>query len=213
VTTVEKLLAHGGNVHLRRSDGATAWLLAKRAGYDEVARLLERAGAEPQSLSPSDELLAACGRGDAEAARRLSTAGVVALLAPSDTLLLSEAAAAGRPNVVQACIAAGFDVDQLNDRGATALHEAAINGYSAIVRSLLGAGADHRVKDPHHHSTAMGWAHFGADFVQNPEGRYEDTVRALRAAGAEVRRDEHVSPHLEGRGDQGQGPGTRSGGQ
>ena len=101
---------------------------------------------------------------------------------------------AGRA-VVLACIASGFDVDRVNDRGATALHEAAISGYADIVRALLEAGADHGVKDPHHHSTAMGWAQFGADFVKNPEGRYEDTVRALLAAGAEVRRDEHVAAH------------------
>jgi ankyrin repeat protein len=92
-------------------------------------------------------------------------------------------------------MAAGFDVNRVNDRGATALHEAAIGGYGDIVRALLQAGADHGVKDPHHHSTAMGWAQFGADFVKNPEGRYEDTVRALLAAGAEVRRDEHVAAH------------------
>lgn len=193
--TIEKLLAHGANVNGRRADGATAWRLARRAGYDEVARLLERAGATPEPLSPADELLAACGRGDSAAARRLSTPAVVASLAPSDQLLLNEAAAAGRASVVDACIAAGFDVDRVNDRGATALHEAAINGYREIVRSLLRAGADHRVKDPHHHSTAMGWAQFGADFVKNAEGRYEDTVRALLAAGAEVRRDEHVASH------------------
>jgi ankyrin repeat protein len=110
-------------------------------------------------------------------------------------LLINEAAAAGRTKVVIACIAAGFDVNQVNDRGATPLHEAAISGYSTIVSSLLEAGADHRVKDPYHHSTPMGWAQFGADFVKDPEGRYEDAVRALLAAGAEVRRDEHHAAH------------------
>jgi hypothetical protein len=44
----------------------------------------------------------------------------------------------------------------------------------------------------------MGRAQFGADFVKNAEGRYEDTVRALLAAGAEVCRDEHMASHLKG---------------
>jgi ankyrin repeat protein len=195
ISVIEKLLSHGANVDLKRGDGLSAWLLAKRAGYDEIARRLERAGAKPEPLSSADELLAACGRGDAEAARRLSSSAIIASLARSDQLMLNEAAAAGRTPVVRACIAAGLDVDLVNDRGATALHEAAISGHSDIVEALLAAGADHRVKDPHHHSTAMGWAQFGADFVKHPKGRYKDTVRALLAAGAEVRDDEHVAAH------------------
>ncbi len=189
---IHKLLAHGAKVDLRRAEGASAWLLAKRAGYEDVASILERAGATTERLTNVDELLAACGRGDAAAASRLSSPALIASLAPSDRLLINEAAAAGRTKVVVACIAAGFDVNQANDRGATPLHEAAIGGYSRIVASLLEAGADHRLKDPHHQSTPMGWAQFGADFVKNPEGRYEDTVRALLAAGADVRRDEHT---------------------
>ena len=205
VGVIEKLLAHGANVDLRRADGATAWKLARRAAYEDVASLLERSGAAREPLSTADELLAACGRGDIDAARRLANPALTSSLAPSDQLLLSEAAAAGRTPVVRACIAAGFDVNRLNDRGATALHEAAISGYSDIVEALLKAGADHRVKDPHHHSTPMGWAQFGADFVQDPKGRYEDTVRALLAAGAEVRRDEHVAAHLAGVRSEGSG--------
>ena len=195
LATIQRLLDHGADVDLRRADRATAWLLARRAGYVEIAELLERSGARREALSPADELLSACGRGDAELAAKLSSPTLVASLEPSERLMLNEAASAGRGPVVSACIAAGFDVNQINDRGATALHEAAINGYSEIVRSLLRAGADHRVKDPHHQSTAMGWAQFGADFVQDPEGRYEDTVRALLTAGAEVRGDEHVAAH------------------
>jgi len=195
IGTIEKLLVHGANVDLRRADGATAWMLAKRGGYDAIATRLERAGAQPEPLSQVDELLAACGRGDVEAAKRLSTLALVASLVPSEQMLINEAAATGRTKVVDACIAAGFNVNQLNDRGAAPLHEAAISGYSEIVRSLLAAGADHRIKDPHHHSTPMGWAQFGADFVKNPEGRYEDTVRVLLSAGAEVRRDEHLAAH------------------
>lgn len=192
-SVIEKLVAHGAKVNLRRRDGATAWLLARRAGYDELVKVLEKVGARPEPLSEKDELLAACGRGDIAAARRLGTPGLVASLAPSEQLLLNEAAAAGRRNVALACIAAGFDVNFLNDRGATALHEAAIGGYSEVVRALLQAGADHQVRDPHHNGTAMGWAMFGADFVRESSGDYPATVRALLAAaqrygGTNIRR-------------------------
>jgi ankyrin repeat protein len=186
-TVIEKLIAHGANVNLRRGDGASAWLLARRAGYRELVEVLEKAGAKSETLSAKDEMLAACGRGDVAAAKRLGTPA----LAPSEQLMLNEAAAAGRTNVVQACIAAGFDVNFANDRGATALHEAAISGYSEIVESLLASGADHRIKDPHHRSTAMGWAMFGADFVRERSGEYPATVRALLAWGATLQADEY----------------------
>ena len=189
---VQSLLDHGANVDLRRGDGATAWLLARRAGYDALVQLLERAGAKPEALSMTDELLAACGRGDVEAARQLSSPALVASLTPADQLMVNEAAAAGRTSVVVACIAAGFDLDRVNDRGSTALHEAAINGYADIVRALLAAGAKYDIKDPHHHSTPMGWATFGADFEKERAGDYPGCVRALRAAGLEPRDDEYV---------------------
>lgn len=195
--TIRKLLDHGANVDLRRSDGASAWLLARRAGFGELAMLLEGAGANREALSPADELLAACGRGDTDTARRLSTPSLLASLATADQLLLNEAATAGRSTVVLACIAAGFDVNRVNDRGATPLHEAAISGYGEIVKALLRAGAKHDIRDPHHHSTVMGWAMFGADFVQEPQGNYVETVRALLEAGATVRPDEHLSERKE----------------
>jgi ankyrin repeat protein len=195
--TIRKLLDHGASVDLRRGDGATAWLLARRAGFAELASLLEEAGATRAELSPPDELLAACGRGDTDEARRLSTPSLIASLAPADQLLLNEAAAAGRAKVVRSCIAAGFDVNRVNDRGATALHEAAIHGYVEIVKALLRAGAKHDIQDPHHQGTAMGWAMFGADFVKERQGNYVETVRALLDAGAEVRSDEHLSEQEE----------------
>ena len=53
IGVIEKLLARGANVDLHRGDGATAWRLAKRNGYDGVALLLEGAGAKPEPFSAS----------------------------------------------------------------------------------------------------------------------------------------------------------------
>jgi ankyrin repeat protein len=200
IGVIEKLLAHEANVDLRRGDGATAWRLAKRNGCDEIARLLESSGATPEPFSATDELLAACGRGDVEAARGLSSPAIVTSLPRSDRAMLGEAAAAGRVRTVEACIAAGFDVNEVNDRAATPLHEAAINGFHEIVSALIAAGSDLTWRDPEHNATPLGWAIFGADYVGNRDGDYEKTIRALIGAGAKGSETEGEPRH----------PGARS---
>jgi ankyrin repeat protein len=192
---VRLLLEHGADVRARRGDGSTAWLLARRGGFDEIASLLESAGAEPEPLTALDLLLAACGRGDADAARGLASPGLLAALAPSDRLLLPEAAAAGRDAVALACISAGFGVDVVDGSGATALHHAALRGRAAVVRALLRAGADVGIRDAEHSSTPLGWAFFGADHVRDDGGDYEGCVRSLLEAGARPREDEHSPQH------------------
>ena len=195
VATVQLLLERGADVHLRRSDGSTAWLLARRVGFDALATLLERAGARPQPLSPIETLLAACGRGDIEAARRLTSPEHLSALAPADRLLVTEAAGEGRTATVAACVAAGFPANTLDDIGATGLHHAAVRGRVATVRVLLDAGAVVNIRDREHSSTPLGWACFGADFVEDPDGDYGATVRALLEAGARQQADEHQPRH------------------
>jgi ankyrin repeat protein len=86
VSIIRLLLDYGADINARRGDGSTAWRLARRGGFDAIATLLEHAGAETEPLSSVDELLAACGRGDADAARRLSTPDVIRALTPSELL-------------------------------------------------------------------------------------------------------------------------------
>ena len=181
---VELLLEHGADVHAPRGDGRTPWLLARRGGLDDLAALLEEAGASPEPLGPADELLAACGRGDVEGARRLAHPDTVAALEAEDHELLARAATDGRLGAVRAYIAAGFPVDAAEDDGVTPVHYAAIHGRAAVVRELLAAGADHSIRDREHDATPMGWARFGAEFMPDPGGDYAETIRALVDAGA-----------------------------
>jgi ankyrin repeat protein len=171
---VELLLGYGADVHARRGDGRSAWLLARRGGFDELGELLEAAGAAPEPLSPADELLAACGRGDADAARRLA-----APVGAEDVRLLPEAAARGRFAVVPACLAAGFPVDAADENGATALHHAAIRGRAVTVAALVAAGADRTIRDDEHDATPLGWAEYGREQAIEPGGDYDACIRAL----------------------------------
>ncbi|MGH7501797.1 MAG: ankyrin repeat domain-containing protein [Longimicrobiales bacterium] len=192
---VQQLLAHGADVHARRADGRTAWVLARRSGFHHVAALLEHAGAAAESLAPADALMAACARGDASAARRLASPEARMALDTGALRLLPEAAAEGHRDVVRSCLAAGFPADSTDAFGATALHNAAIRGRARIVRDLLEHGADFNIRDPEHASSPMGWACFGADVVAEPGGDYADCVRALLEAGARLSADEHVPRH------------------
>ena len=171
---VRLLLDHGADVDARRDDGRTAWLLARRGGFDELATLLEAAGAVPEALTRADLLMAACGHGDAEAARRLA-----ATVDPEDERVLPEAASLGRFDVVAACLAAGFPVDTADETGATALHYAAIRGHAASVRALLAAGADTTIRDAEHDSNPLGWAEYGKETTHESEGDYDDCLTAL----------------------------------
>lgn len=195
--TVRLLLDRGADVGARRGDGRTAWVLAERGGFDELRRLLEEAGARPEPLSPEDELLASCSRGDEAEARRRSTPEVLAALASADLELILEAASRGRAEVVRACLAAGFPVDLQDENDATALHHAALNGQAPAVRELLQAGADHTLRDKEHHATPLDWATFGVDHVAHAHGDYEATARALLEAGGRPT-EGHYLPRHEG---------------
>ena len=184
VAIVQMLLDHGASLDARRRDGCTAWLLARRGGFDAIARLLEDAGATTQALSAVDELMAACGRGDVEAARRLATPTTVNALSPDDLANLPEAASGARWSTVAACVAAGFPVNTTDHAGATALHYAAIEGQVEAVRLLLAAHADLNIVDNEHSSTPLGWAVWGSDFFRKNTGDYAGTIRALLDAGA-----------------------------
>jgi ankyrin repeat protein len=175
---VRLLLDHGADIQARRGDGRTAWLLARRGGFDALAELLEAAGAASEELAPADLLMAACGHADVEGAERLAGSSP---LGQEEARLLPEAASRGRFDVVAACLAGGFPVDTPDEFGATALHHAAIHGHAPTVRTLLATGADTTIRDTEHDSDALGWAEYGRQAGIEPDGDYDQCIRALAA--------------------------------
>jgi ankyrin repeat protein len=62
---------------------------------------------------------------------------------------LLDAAKSGNVAAVKEALARGFDPNERDDRGQTALHWASKEGYDDIVRSLIAAKADVNAADAH----------------------------------------------------------------
>ncbi|MCG5216005.1 ankyrin repeat domain-containing protein [Streptosporangium sp. KLBMP 9127] len=137
-------------------EGRTAYELAVLRGHTEIADLLTAAGAGG-SLDRVDLFLAACMRGERPADLDVADAAIARM-----PYMISIAAAAGKAGAVRVLASLGFDVSHV--RRASALHEAALSGDLAMVRLLVGLGADPEVRDTEYEATPQGWAeHNGHD--------------------------------------------------
>ncbi len=149
--------------------GRTAYQGAVVFGNDEVVALLEAAGADTDSVSPSERL---AGRLLAESDDRPSSAAAadIEALAIERPDLVKAAVSLGRPRAVRRLVDLGFDVNHRNRM--TALHDAASSGDHEMVRLLLDLGADPSIEDTFHGADPAGWAdHNGhdelADFIRS----------------------------------------------
>jgi ankyrin repeat protein len=155
LATARLLLDRGADPLIRNADGDVAYQIAFRSGNEAVAQTLaDRGGAVP--LTPADEFIAACRRGDEVRARALLEQ------APSVTAVL--------PREV------GF--------AGTLLHWAAWTGNVAAVRALVAVGADVNQRDREFGSSPLGWAAHGSCECRNADDDYCAVVDLLRAAGA-----------------------------
>jgi ankyrin repeat protein len=184
---VELLLAHGAEVDQPRSDGRTAYVLALRAGNTAVMDLLRERGADTSLAAPVDELLAACMRADAEAARALLARhpGLVDEFTPEDRWAFAQAADEGREASVRLMAELGFDLRWEGHGCGTPLHKAAWRGNAAMVRLLLDLGAPVNVRDGQYGSSPLGWAAHGSSNCRQADDDYLAVVEALLAAGAD----------------------------
>jgi Ankyrin repeats (3 copies) len=141
-------------------EGRTAHQLAVFHGNTEIATLLERAGAAPPTLSPIDQLRAACMRPDPAEARRLlaDDPSLAAQLIDTCPDLVAGAVELHRSDAIRLLIDIGFDLNPTDRR--TPPHEAASHGHLDLVRALIDLGADPTIADPDHQSTPLGWARY-----------------------------------------------------
>lgn len=180
---VEALLKAGAAVDAKRSDGRTAYALARQTGHVEIAALLEMSGASTE-LTPLDSFIAACeNAGPDELAALLAQPPEVSA---ADGRLVSDLASAHRTTAVRALLAAGLPVDARGEHGATALHWACWKGYADLVTLLLQHGASLDIQDEQFHARPRGWFGHGLENCCEEGGDYLGVARALIDAGAEM---------------------------
>jgi hypothetical protein len=94
----------------------------------------------------------------------------------------------GHLPVVQFLVDRGIDVTERH-RGETGLHLAALGGQLPVVEYLLARGAPVDSEDVTWHATPLGWAFHGWTHADDDatKARYPAVVRALVAAGAQVK--------------------------
>ncbi|MDN2567444.1 ankyrin repeat domain-containing protein [Aquibium sp. A9E412] len=177
---VARLIEAGAPLEARDGDGRTALLVATRRDAVAIARRLIDAGADVNAKDAiADTPFLYAGAEGRNAILRAILATGRADLADTNRYggtALIPAAHHGHPETVRMLLAAGVDVDHVNDLGWTALLEAVILGdggpvYREIVGLLVDAGADRAIADrdgvtPLEHARRRGYEAIAARLSQ-----------------------------------------------
>ncbi len=153
----EALVSRGADVSRRRSDGRTPYEIAVLSGNDSVAEWLLAHGAS-DAVREVDRMVAACSRGDRDAAIAMLTTrpDLSGEIGPEHYDALYRAAERNDTPALGALLACGFDPDRGDDSiGMNALHKAAMAGWPDAVRVLLAHGASVTARDREFHATPL----------------------------------------------------------
>ncbi len=184
VPMIELLVEHGADPMRRRSDGRTPHTLAELNGNRDIAARLVAYGAYGE-LSPVEQFVAACARGDRAAATAIldTRPGLRAELRPEHHLMMHRPAETGQVVVLETMLSCGFDPHVGDKDNVTALHRAAMAGHPEAVRILLKFGADVNALDGMFSATPLIWAVEGQEHAQ-PGADHIAVARELIAAGS-----------------------------
>lgn len=180
---IELLLDRGFDPDARHPSGRSLVAMAIRAGRRQVADLLRRRGATATDVEPRDDLLGACMRLDAAAARAITRhhPAVLPSLAPADFDVLAAAARASLEHL-RLMLAIGMPAGGCGTGGVTALHVAAWHGRVAAVDLLLDHGAPVHARDTLYGGTPLDWSVHGATHCRTADDDYNAVARALASA-------------------------------
>jgi len=133
-------------------------------------------------------MVAACSRGDREAAEELlaKSPALREQITDDHYIALHQAAERNDVRALDAMLACGFDPNRPDQSiGKTALHSAAMEGWPEAVRVLLAHGASVHVRDREFKGQPLIWAAEGSR--QGREGRdFAAVGKLLLAAGSPV---------------------------
>src|SRR6266700_2456987 len=181
------MVAHGAEVGRPRADGRTPYAVAELNGNRAVADWLLEQGASPE-LSAVDRLVAACSRGDREAAEALlaTNPGLRNEITDDHYIAFHQAAERNDVGALEAMLACGFDPNRPDAGiGKTVLHSAAMEGWPDAVRVLLAHGASVHVRDREFKGQPLIWAAEGSR--QGRDGRdFAAVGKLLLEAGSPV---------------------------
>jgi ankyrin repeat protein len=181
------LAKRGANLTRSRADGRTPYAVASLNGNGDVAEWLAAHGASSE-LAAVDRLVAACSRGDRQAATALLAEhpDLQSKIGEEHYAAFYKAAETNDTNALETMLACGFDPDRPDDSiGKTALHAAAMEGWPDAVRVLLAHGASVTVRDREFKAQPLLWAAEGSR-MQHPGRDHQSVGQLLLAAGSPV---------------------------
>ncbi len=184
----EELVRRGASIARRRADGRTPYAVAELNGNQEVAAWLLAQGA-PRELSDIDRLVSACSRGDRAAVSALREAhpDLRGAIGPEHYAAFYRAAERNDTRALELLLECGFDPDRPDESiGKTALHAAAMQGWTDAVRVLLAHGASVAVRDREFKAQPLIWAAEGSLSHRLPDRDHAGVGRLLLDAGSPV---------------------------
>lgn len=183
---VELLMGYGADPLKRRADGSTPHTLAELYGNHDIAIWLLAHGATDE-LSPLEQFVACCTRGDRAGAEAMLSVhpALRTELRLEHHLMLHRFAENGNAAVLETMLACGFDPHAKDKDNVTALHRAAMGGFSEAVRVLLSFGAPVNALDGTFSGTPLIWAVAGRGHPA-PIADHVRVARLLIEAGSSV---------------------------
>jgi len=205
---VRALIEAGADPQAKDGEGVSVYRMAQMHGRSDIVKLLEARGIS-QALSDEEAFVAACTRGDLEAARALQARApdVLARLAERQLQAMPQLAAVGNIAAVRTMLAVGWPREVKTAWQATALNLAMFQGDAAMVGLLLDEGADWRTTHGFG-DNALGTLSFAsqAEDIADPAPRdYAGCARALTGHGVPITAFEgysfspEVTEFIEGR--------------
>jgi ankyrin repeat protein len=183
---VAALLGAGADPDAYDDDrGMSALRRAVRAGKDQNAALLVRAGAAGDSTD-IDRFIGACVSVDRQAAEQLLAEhpGLRDRMTDDDRAGIVEAAGSASVAGVGLMLDLGFSPHARNGSGEQPLHSAAYFGNAEMVRLLIDAGADVDGRDTRFDGTPLAFATVGSGERAGQSGNWAEVVRSLVDGGA-----------------------------